>query len=501
MPSITVELGHVDIVQENAGHNLKLASSIDLNSVNECGITGVLDSRAIKHFLAARPWIYCANRFRLMINLLVDANLGPQTKEDLVDSFAARLQLAQVQLPKSIHVWRIKVVDLLSQIWRQLTLSAETVEVSPVDHLGSRTITVTLSHVDTEAAHVRQCPHKLGVGVPHHDIRPPEGILSYQLDSVRLTCHVRDDQVESLPPYQREREIDELGLEALLEDDNADCELLDWDNSVVPFHESAAGSDFDEVRADHLSFDGAVDCLLTRAELSDTHDLPDVPTLMKPAKPRNAPNLDRGDGGVGAILLLIDSAIRLAIAAKPRGLPKGMSVKRSRGFKCLANVAPAVWLPGYLPAVSRRAHFLPTISHAILGVTSRDADRKDFALSTAQLAKHSNIHAVQGTISPSQMLWLMLQQNVLASNAARLFSVCAQQPAHRDKTEVEIRPILKSTCSLEESLQGGYEAGVNEDASARGIETLWGGLDVCHSSSPPLMPYGLADELAGEIKW
>ncbi|KAH0534066.1 hypothetical protein FGG08_007332 [Glutinoglossum americanum] len=65
------------------------------------------------------------------------------------------------------------------------------------------------------------------------------------------------------------------------------------------------------------------------------------------------------------MVLLADVALRNLVIDKPLWIPPGVMLAGTPPKFRLSDVAPSLWSPGYLPAISRRSCFLSTISQAI----------------------------------------------------------------------------------------------------------------------------------------
>ncbi|KAF4313166.1 hypothetical protein GTA08_BOTSDO01088 [Botryosphaeria dothidea] len=133
------------------------------------------------------------------------------------------------------------------------------------------------------------------------------------------------------------------------------------------------------------------------------------------------------------ILELVDCALRLAICEKPLKLPSGIKITRDNVTR-LATVAPALWRPHHLKAVSERAPFLPAIAHTLshsLLVNARSAPLKR---KTAELlGRYPPAVTRTGPLSPGDArqyrdpklvyeaasieLWHLLQRNSFDSGA------------------------------------------------------------------------------------
>ncbi|KAH9817389.1 hypothetical protein Tdes44962_MAKER05513 [Teratosphaeria destructans] len=119
------------------------------------------------------------------------------------------------------------------------------------------------------------------------------------------------------------------------------------------------------------------------------------------------------------VVLAVRAAI--TISGVSESLPKGFRLRNIEGFASLSDIAPAIWSPGYITAVSSRAVFLPTLAHALVNVAdkSRSVDLRS-AVSRLQSmgsrAWQPNDPAHGGL---TVRLWHMLRDALYDQSAAR----------------------------------------------------------------------------------
>lgn len=92
------------------------------------------------------------------------------------------------------------------------------------------------------------------------------------------------------------------------------------------------------------------------------------------------------------VLATLDAGIRLAITKNPTRLARGIRLDGTESFKTLAEVAPSVWSPGYLAAMSSRSLLLPTVSHALTQVGIRNAKSVILKSKLAEVSGSSRAH-------------------------------------------------------------------------------------------------------------
>ncbi|TKA70037.1 hypothetical protein B0A49_08149 [Cryomyces minteri] len=136
------------------------------------------------------------------------------------------------------------------------------------------------------------------------------------------------------------------------------------------------------------------------------------------------------------LIELIDAALRISITDKPLRTASGIKVNSVESSKKLADVSPALWSPDYLPAMSNRAVFVPTISHALShslygrakSTTLTEKLQELGRLDGCQLnARESSLASVADSgrevdsihRSVGFSLWQMMQRTLFDANSAR----------------------------------------------------------------------------------
>nr|POE94296.1 hypothetical protein CFP56_16536 [Quercus suber] len=126
-----------------------------------------------------------------------------------------------------------------------------------------------------------------------------------------------------------------------------------------------------------------------------------------------------------AIVQLLATGFREAISSLPRRRLDGIESNSSNDFSRLSNIAPALFVPGYLSNVTSRTVFLPLLSHALLNVGFKNAHSTSLRCKVSQLlhinptmswaARHEN--ADQETLASK--LFGLVQRGVLDPKASR----------------------------------------------------------------------------------
>jgi len=184
------------------------------------------------------------------------------------------------------------------------------------------------------------------------------------------------------------------------------------------------------------------------------------------------------------LLHMVDAALRMSICSKPNRLAPGIKIVVDDRVTQLADIAPALWSPGYLPvcprhcrircyrlstdsrqAVSSRACFLPTISHALSHSLLRNARSRKLKSKLHKLLENEQSQATLGqdtnkliegpaVLTPQSLyrsictrLWIMLQQGVYDCRAARILKGIKSdtEPRSSSLDQFEMRDHLADT--------------------------------------------------------
>ncbi|THY80068.1 hypothetical protein D6C93_10057 [Aureobasidium pullulans] len=132
------------------------------------------------------------------------------------------------------------------------------------------------------------------------------------------------------------------------------------------------------------------------------------------------------DGGPApeSIVILIDTALRLAITNVPPKALSGMKITERSSFKHLGDICPAMWSPGHLEAVASRTIFLPTISHAVSNSVQQRARSfslreklKEVARQETTTTTSDSPTAIQKAVSIR--LWRLMQRRLRDPSAGK----------------------------------------------------------------------------------
>lgn len=286
-------------------------------------------------------------------------------------------------------------------------------------------ITVSLTHQDQAHDPDRRRLHKLGADVPFNDVKPPPGVLTHALDTVHLALSIsrthrrKRQKVDTIAAY------DDVPTEHRMHNCISAAELDACDDEL-PEEEAGdvtSNADFDDLLlatfdSDH-DHDTAITCPVDQHG-ANTEEARLSTKVRKRASIAGELECEgQADMQPDAVFHLVDAAVRLAISSTPRRLNRDVYVTNSMTFRHLSDLAPSLWSPGYLPAMSDRAVFLPTVSHALssIGAKSCDGRLRSKLAKLSRTGAHANSNNAKENIAVR--LWQLLQLGLYDEKAAR----------------------------------------------------------------------------------
>ena len=304
-------------------------------------------------------------------------------------------------------------------MWQQLYMSTTSAETTPGPE---HELIIHLKHEDMKRS--KRQLHKLAVDVPFYDVKPAAGICVTGIDTVQLDMCIRRR------PRRKRRKLEKtvgdsfaigapsmhLSAAALpsVDSDSPMSQMTKHGDSFaeprdLPLDAEECLFEQDQVNED---WDGMEMLFEADAEDDKFESLPSSQTssLLKRASSEAELDTNAERTSLAAVMMLVDAALRLAISQSPTRLAKGVNVTRYESVRRLADTFPAMWSPGYLPAVSSRAVFIPTISHALNSVCGSTARRRNSERNAQGLANHR---------LDERRLWQTLQTGLYDSQAAR----------------------------------------------------------------------------------
>ncbi|KAF2160405.1 hypothetical protein M409DRAFT_29251 [Zasmidium cellare ATCC 36951] len=376
-----VDLGQLGLASTATGLHLDLTSHAEIalpeegSEVDPCGLT-----------TAVKPWCRRGHEFHLSLSLYFEGDFTEVSPETLSRNISQRLG------------W--------TEQWQQLPLRPAGIVYSATE-AGGASIVVHLDH-SNERPPKRQL-HKLEDGVPDEDRTPPPGVPAVILKSIHLSmrfsktsCRKRrklepslSECIASLPPHEdlAGTGLSESAFEQTLKQGgrrqqffetkshHGKCGATCRRSKTSPAPESITSDDADmlfEARSPpYESAEANVDTASAIRQRSyNTGDL--------------RQHDDDASSNHEHLFELFDAGLRLAITSNSSRLPKGVKLVTNESFKHLADTFPALWSPGHLSALSSRAVFLPTISHALANVCGVHAQGQVLRAKLAELNRRLN---------------------------------------------------------------------------------------------------------------
>ena len=314
-------------------------------------------------------------------------------------------------------------------------------QTTPGDKDGREDIiAVSLRHNET-GGRSKPTIHQLCTDVPIQDVRPPPGLECETLESVRLTLdfsyidshkrrkiyhrvsstgdNLNDYFATKISTAIQESELLDMGSESVVhEPPERDRCAPNTDLDEWFLQESDDESLLEELRMDGNVLDSSSITALNCNLPPSCHRRPSSPSEV----------LAQHDHGLVLedVMELLDAATRYCISNTPQRLSQGIKITRRESFTHFSDFAPSLWLPGYLPAVSQRAAFLPSLSHALINIGGKHSRSISLRHKLDELARQNRIsgHAGHGDTGPedniSTSLWRLLQQGCHKSTSAAL---------------------------------------------------------------------------------
>jgi hypothetical protein len=282
------------------------------------------------------------------------------------------------------------------------------------------TIRLDINHSSVAGLQAEKKRHRIFSDVPAVDIQPPEGITSISLQSVRIDIDILETSPRKRPTAKRTVSPSGEWEVPTLQDGESDTFL----------HELALDRLAHVEHADHIST--APKCpAYAKRKRSATKTLGSPqsgPSEQTETSKRRRGRLANGSCAQQKssihytcsdridIASMVDGALRLSICGTLNKVAIGWKAKASTFRLGLADVAPAIWKPGYLvvrddasvsyilltygQALSQRAHLLPTIALSIGrvgGVRATSISLRDKIKDLKKIAQHTSMDHLHPT--------------------------------------------------------------------------------------------------------
>lgn len=287
-------------------------------------------------------------------------------------------------------------------------MAPASVKVEPGGGHRSIKVIITLAHADTEDLVPKRTLHKLDVDAKPHDVRPPIGIQRHELETVRIDVQLfqaksatklRGLSTEKYAAAGVATSTDEPTTGVGGSDPDAFSDLED----TAPCHSSSTTG----CARDSVGFNKPTS---TDFRLAGHNNLNTAPHSYADPPSRRQNDTD-AFGSIAPVssrdcivemASLVAAAVRLSIAPLSRRLPKHPKLLETESIEHLSDFAPAVFRPGYLPAVAARSRFLPTLNHALarFGTNAVSADLRAKLARTAHPRYRPGPGSVSATSAP-----------------------------------------------------------------------------------------------------
>ncbi|KAK5138297.1 hypothetical protein LTR08_003358 [Meristemomyces frigidus] len=281
------------------------------------------------------------------------------------------------------------------------------------------------------------CGDLISADVPFHDVKPPAGVLTCALEAVRLTLSISRTRKRKRRKVEAcAKKVDASpGNEAISNIYQSD------DNLFSPDANESISGDFDDLLLEDESQQIFTTCQQGAEDAGNENTCQPARVPKRPSSIYEPVADDDTKLDSEAVTRLVDAALQLAVCNRTARLGRGMRVTNNETLVHLADVAPSIWSPGYLPAMSDRAVFLPTISHALLNVASTQAGSASLRAKVDTLTTTSvQVPIATGIIrGPEERmavrLWKLLQAGLYDENTLKLTPLPCTTAASRGMFE------------------------------------------------------------------
>ncbi|KAH9881170.1 hypothetical protein J1614_001665 [Plenodomus biglobosus] len=260
------------------------------------------------------------------MHLIIEPILG---EEPLTDKHLQRLTECVVQAP----------------LWGQLLL-----EPQPSHHAATSpgTIRLSLGRVKFEEADAGQKRRRSPTQVPVADVRPPDSVATVNLQVIRLCMSV-------LEPRQSARSTGKRLRVSISKD--------------APEHPEPEIHLVGQKRR-RLARSYCLDRASQAYRVSLTEDSNETPAYCVQDEPELGLQETKANYDASLIQDLVEGAMRIAISGSLGKSSNGTKVKANTIRRSLSDIAPSLWKPGLVQALSQRAHFSPIISRSMVQMLS-----------------------------------------------------------------------------------------------------------------------------------
>ncbi|KAI9693432.1 MAG: hypothetical protein M1820_009308 [Bogoriella megaspora] len=350
--STPTDLGNLRLAHRETG--LQLSSSVSAITSDPLRFEGVITQKQkILHRPESDlPWISCGSNLCIVLHISAD-------EEGTVSSLHNQALLGSVGE-------MLREAEFFSQLGLQLIVSIHPASESEQTNLIG-TINIDLSY-QRDGFDSRKPYHRLLRGVSHADFHPPKDTVTINIEEILFSFHFPHPRVQCKHKYQSLKQsqssLQQSNLESFVQAQSNDDDMLE---NEIDNHSSSPGLLFAE--DEDADFTEDLEMLDGSSSTRAYPQLPTPSTSQESQAPESAAPTDSKSSTPysatteTAALLLIDTAIRQIICKKR--LTGGFATRKDNLRVRLADIAPALFSPGYLAAAAQRSAFIPTIARAL----------------------------------------------------------------------------------------------------------------------------------------
>ncbi|KAF2692166.1 hypothetical protein K458DRAFT_381993 [Lentithecium fluviatile CBS 122367] len=349
--SRTIELGRAVVCSQNAKLELWLTTLITLSpSQGVINLQNFSENGVIKLLSSGNTWVGRADGMQMLLDITVH-------REPLASNQLRQLANSIISAPA----------------WKQLNLRPSL----PIDPMATDgKLHINIGQCRYDASLPAKKGHHVGPTVPSSDANPPEGVPILSLQSVHCAMVITESRsrVTATRPMRAQPRSD--NIRGPYEDAVAYDHVADQDSEML----FEAGPEVtDELHAEIKTAESRLPRLSLRGrKRKRPYTVPNERRHMKsscdatPRSKRNRPStfstapvapLDApAFAELQQVETMIDAGLRISVSNSLRGSSGGLKIKANTFTEGLADVAPALWRPGYLLALSQRTHLVSTLS-------------------------------------------------------------------------------------------------------------------------------------------
>lgn len=279
-------------------------------------------------------------------------------------------------------------------------------------------MTVHLKRDEQQAEVQGRQLHRVAQDVPYYDIEPPESVYAIELDRVHLTMSISRRTLTSPTLAPEHDENDSFDFVAFVDTNDNEADLNHHSGDLKLRLNESSHFPTSSPEGDH-----------------ETDDLDNKATVAQQQK---------------HLMSLLDAGVRHAITSKPKQVASDVKVTETVSLKRLADVAPAIFSPSFLPALASRTVLLPTVAHALGNVAGKHAGSSILRGKMRELARRQPTPAgdpltqLEAPRVVSLTLWQMMHRSLSDRNAANKLNPLSMAVSSDDALQLEHLELLDS---------------------------------------------------------